>query len=666
MTPRRPARKPSGLTAAAVLVAGVAVLYFAQDVLQPVVLSVLLAFLLARPVSWLERRRAGRLVSVVTVVGVACLLIAGLGFVVGRQVYSLAEDLPKYTDNINTKVDRVFAYTNGGSSSGVGEFLTKLSASIRRASQTPATQASASQPADDATPGDGVFKGAAKEFQNPKRALAREATGGPPATAPGPAGSTPDNPIYTVSQGSAATPWQQVQTYLAAVGGPLGTAGLIFVFAIFILLEREALRDRFIAVISRGNYTVTTRAINDAADRISRYLVAQVIVNGSTGFLLGSGLFVIGLAFGHGSWFPSFVLWGLLAAVLRFVPYVGPALASLFPIALALAVYPGFSVAVAVVAWCLTVELFSNNVLETWLYGQSTGLGTVAILVSAIFWTWIWGTVGLLVATPLTVILAVAGKYVGPLNFMHVLLSDEDALPPAVQYYQRLLAGDRPEAERVVAKVAGAVKTTGTATGLAADVVYLPALRLARRDRADDELTPEAEKRIYDDTLSIVRPAGAVAAPAAPATVPEDGSPLVLCYPSHHRADEVTLHVLAEALSPLGVKTAVMTTRQLPADVEAAVARDKPAFLVIAVMPPGGLPQTRYLCQRLRKKFPDLHILVGFWGRARNFDRLLVRLRKAGASYVLTNIEQTRGQIGAMLPKPPVTEPPADPVVSPS
>jgi hypothetical protein len=437
------------------------------------------------------------------------------------------------------------------------------------------------------------------------------------------------------------------------------------------------LRDRFIAVISRGNYTTTTRAINDAGERISRYLLAQSIVNGSYGLVIGLGLFLIGAVFGRDAQdnyvpFPSFVLWGLLCAVLRFIPYVGPAVSSLFPIALALAVYPGFSVAVAVFTLFIVVELLSNNVMEPWLYGASTGLSTVAILLAAVFWTWLWGSVGLLVATPLTVCIAVVGKYVPQLHFMYVLLGDEDALPPAVSFYQRLLAGDCADATRIVGRVAEA---DGAAA--AADNVYLPALRMARRDRAEQALSAEDETRIFDDTLAIARPvdterqaaaktAAAVAAADASAAEPNTSLPLVLACPAHHRGDEVTLHLLADVLRPLAVRTTVMSTRALPVEVETTIEREKPLFLIIGIMPPGGLPQTRYLCRRIHKRFPDLTIVVGFWGRVKNFDRLLVGLRRAGASYVHTSVEQARGQIIAMLPKPPVVEPAADSVVTPS
>ena len=660
---QRRARKPSTLATLAVVAATIATLYFAQDVLIPIAISVLLAFLLARPVSWCERQGAGRVTSVVSVVAVAFLIIGALGYIVGQQLVGLADNLDTYQGNINNKVRRL-----SGTGSGFGHKLEKLSQDIQHASETPATKPAATQPATQ-----GVVAEAAEEIAaSPGKAAARELVKGPPSTSPSPLGATPRNPVYVVPAENGSS-YQTLMTFIEKVGGPLGTASLVVVFVVFILIEREAMRDRFIAVISRGNYTTTTRAINDAAERISRYLLAQSIVNGSYGLIIGFGLFLVGAVANWSGlkiagpdgvehivpfWFPSFVLWGLLCAVLRFIPYIGPAVSSLFPVALALAVYPGFTVAMAVVGLFLVVELISNNVMEPWLYGASTGLSTVAIIVAAVFWTWLWGSVGLLVATPLTVCIAVVGKYVKPLNFLHVLLGDEEALPPSVSYYQRLLAGDRRDARGIVDRV---VETQGLAA--VADAVYLPAMRMARRDRTDDELTAETENQIFDDTLAISKGATSEQSPGEDAT---SGSPTVLAYPAHHRADEVTLHILAANLSPLGVHTKVMSTKSLPVDVENTIERERPALLVIAILPPGGLPQARYLCRRLRRRFPDLKILVGFWGRSRDFDQLLVRFRKAGASYVLTSIEQTRAQISAMLPKPPVTEPAADTPSTPS
>src|SRR3954453_2419380 len=217
------------------------------------------------------------------------------------------------------------------------------------------------------------------------------------------------------------------------------------------LLGREDLRDRVIRLIGQGRINVTTQAMDEAATRISRYLIAQCIVNGTYGLAISLGLWLIGLTFGHNSpGFPNWFLWGLLTAILRFIPYIGPWIGAAFPIVLSLAVYHGMGVPLAVVGMFLVIELISNNFMEPWLYGSSTGISTVAILVAAVFWTWLWGPVGLLLSTALTVVLVVMGKYIPPLRFLDILLGDEAPLTPSARVYQRLLALDQEEAMELV------------------------------------------------------------------------------------------------------------------------------------------------------------------------------------------------------------------------
>ena len=417
----------------------------------------------------------------------------------------------------------------------------------------------------------------------------------------------------------------------------------MLVFVVFILLEREDLRDRLIRVVSHGRYTVTTRAIDDATTRISRYMLAQSMVNGSYGVIIGIGLAVIGLTVGHGVLFPSFVLWGLLSATLRFIPYLGAWIAASFPIVLSLAVYPGFSVFVAVVILLAGIELITNNVMEPWLYAASTGLSTMAVLIAAVFWTWLWGPVGLLLSTPLTVCIVVLGKHVAQLKFLDVLLGDQAALPPAVSFYQRLLAGDRSEAMSIVKDVA---RERGGE--FVADDVLIPSLLMARRDRRDDDLTVEKENLLLEQMTQLV----AQLRTDAPSSDLPTG---VLGVPAHHRAEELPLNMLSELLGKDHIRMDMTSTRMLPSEVETAIGREQPGVVFIAVLPPGGIVQARYLCRRLHRRFPELKIVVGYWGKARNFDQLLVRFRSAGASYVTTSLLQARSQIAALLPR--VAEP---------
>lgn len=697
----------SGGAAVLRVAAVVAGLYFAQEVLIPLALSFFFVFLLAPAVTRLERWwKVGRLTATLIVVVVASGAIVGLGFVTARQVYSLAEDLPRYQDEIARKVKSLSG--SGGSAVSnlekIGEVLSSAPAEPANKPATGPASAPATAPGQastgTATPAgpdaaaagrsEGPFRAAADQFApDPIKGAAREAIGATastPTTQPA-IGASPANPFFAVALPAPVSPIKTLGTYLGLVLGPLGNAGLIAVFVVFMLLEREGMRDRMIRLVSRGKYTVTTKALNDAGGRISKYVRAQSYVNGSYGLIIGLGLWVIGLAIGNGVGFPSFVLWGLLCAVLRFVPYVGPGIAALFPIALSLAVYPGFGVFAATLGLFLVIELLSNNVMEPWLYGASTGLSTVAIMVAAVFWTWLWGPVGLLLSTPLTVCLVVVGKHVRQLQFLDVLLGDGPALPPGESFYQRLLAKDATEAATVARGVA-------TADGYkkVPDVVIVPALRTARRDRHANDLSAADEAELLDATAAIVAetvvPAAAedvakgqaASAAASRSAAPDrnvapgdnvadvktvDGAtdavvaepavrPLVLCCPSHHRAEEVVLDAFARTLLPtVSCRVEVASAKLLAADVVARVGRDAPAVVVVGVLPPGGLAQARYLCRRLRKAYPDLRIVVAYLGKARDFDKLLVRLRKAGASYVNTSLAQTRGQAQALLAAAP-------------
>src|SRR5258706_2960114 len=270
------------------------------------------------------------------------------------------------------------------------------------------------------------------------------------------------------------------------------------------LMAREDLRDRVIRLIGQGRINITTQAMDEAGQRVSRYLIAQCIVNGAYGLSIALGLWLIGATFGHHDpSFPNWFLWGLLTGILRFIPYIGPWIGSAFPIAISLAVYHGMTVPLAVIAMFLIVELLSNNFLEPWLYGASTGVSTVAILVAAVFWTWLWGTPGLLLSTPLTVLIAVTGKYVPQLEFLNILLGDEPALAPKYRFYQRLLAEDVEEADELLAEYLAEKPVVQVY-----DEVVLPAMSLAEHDWHNDRLDQAKQAAIRQAIRDLVEEVG--------------------------------------------------------------------------------------------------------------------------------------------------------------
>jgi predicted PurR-regulated permease PerM len=603
----------------------IAVLYFAQDFLIPLVLSILMAFLLGPQCDRLERWGIGRIASVIIVTMVSFLAIIALAWVVGLQVISLSDDLPQYKNEIVAKVKSV-----RGTGGSAGENIGKLADEIKKAAEGPTTQTTQATVVDTAKAPPRIVESPAPEVQP---------------------GHAPEKPLFTQSVERTTSLYTVLAGYMGLVLGPLGTAGLVFVFSFFMLLEREALRDRLLRLVSRGKYTTTTIAVDDATQRISKYLVAQLIVNGTYGLAVTLGLWLIGFIFDKS--FPSFVLWGLLCALLRFIPYIGPWIAAAFPIALSVIVYPGFGVFITTTLMFVVIELISNNAIEPWLYGSSTGMSTTAVLVSALFWTWLWGPVGLFLATPLTVCLVVIGKYVKPFYFLDVLLGDQPALAPSVSFYQRLLADDREDAIRVVEAHAASKDMESVP-----DDVIIPALRMARRDRKDGDLSVETEALVYENTGQILREVLHKAEGDA-----HEGQPLVLGCAAHHESEELILKMLNEIMPKARVDS--ISTRQLPAEIEERVAADNPAVVYIAVMPPGGLTQARYLCRRLNKRFPKLQIVVGYWGKPRDFDTLLARFRAVGVRYVATSLLQSRSHIETMLPKdqaPPPQPAPSRPI----
>src|SRR5262245_38659888 len=368
----------------------VAALRLAQDVLMPLAVAMLVSFLLAplakRLEHWLRRRALAVLVVVVLVTA----LLGGVGFVVGQQVATLAAALPEYRTNLIAKA-RALRVTLGE----VGE--------------------------------------AAEDLEKLERDLSQQAATDDPAERP-----APKVEVVPARPGLVAT----IRALVAPILAPVGTLGLVAVFTIFILLQREDLRDRLIRLSGGGDLSLTTQALDDAGRRVSRYLLTTTLLNAIHGTVIGFGLAWIGL--------PNAFLFGLFSMLLRFIPYLGPWIAASLPLALSIAVFDGWTGALATAGLLAGVELLSNNVLEPWLYGHRTGLSPFGVIVSAVFWAWLWGPIGLLLAVPLTVCLVVLGRYVSRLEFLPILLADAPALSPEVRLYQRLLSGDEDQASALL------------------------------------------------------------------------------------------------------------------------------------------------------------------------------------------------------------------------
>ena len=484
--------------------ATVAALYLGRDVLIPLALAILLSFALGPLVTWLYRRGLPRVPAVLAVMLFVTLLIGGFAALVASQLTQLGQQLPTYEANLRTKAREVAA----------------------------------------AAPGGGMIDRTADLLRNFNREidkLTEGATGDAPASgASRPAADQPPRPIPVEIHQPAPPPLEALSSFVGPLMQPIATAGIVLVFIVFVLLQREDLRDRMIRLFGLNDVHRATAAIGDAAKRIGRYLLMQLVVNLLYGIPVALGLFLIGV--------PNALLWGLLATVLRFIPYLGPILAAILPIALSFAVDTGWTTPLLTLALFIGLELFTNNVLEPWLYGSSTGLSPLAIIVAAVFWTTLWGPVGLLLATPLTVCLVVLGRHVPQLQFFEVLLGDQPVLAPEVKFYQRLLAGDPHEAEELAEDM---LEERSLQDLL--DHVVLPALLFADQDRQRGVLEPARAQAMATAVTAIVddlaEPVDGKPVPARP----ELAGRRVLCLGARYGVDTAAAGMLAQLLRQQGL-----------------------------------------------------------------------------------------------------------------
>ena len=425
---------------------------------------------------------------------------------------------------------------------------------------------------------------------------------------------------------------------LGTIVGPLVTAGLIVALVVFMLLEREALRNRLIRLFGHRRLVMTTRALDEAGSRVSRYLLVQSLVNVVFGISVGIGLFLIGV--------PYPVLWGALAGAARYIPYVGPLAAGLAPMLVALAL-EGWARPVGVLVLFGSLELITNLVFETGVYAGVAGISQVALLAAVAFWAWLWGPLGVLLATPLTVCLAVIGKYVPGLEFVSTLISDEPVLAPDVSYYQRLLAGDHAEAIEIAERHAGeqAPETTY-------DAIMLPALNYAERDRIEGRLSAEEERAVIEATRELLAdaPVRASASDAGSGAVP--GSIRVLGVPADGEGDVVALSMLGDLLRGTPASLEVQPGNLLTSEIVATVKRESYRAVCIADLPPSLPSKSRSIAKRLRAIAPDLLILVGRWAPPQLADENDEALRAAGATHVAARLIESRDYLARLFPEP--------------
>jgi predicted PurR-regulated permease PerM len=548
----------------------IAVLYWAQAVLVPVCLAVLLTFVLTPPVAWLQRR-IGRLPAILTTVILVFTFLGLAGYGVYRQTSSMSEALPTYRANIRAKIHDIRGVRSGGSVQKLEQTIQQIQGDL----------------------------------------------GAPPARA-----GTVTQPVIvstTDVAGFSSIGW------LGPFLEPLGTAGFVVTLVLFMLLEREDLRDRLIGLFGHGQLAVTTKAIEEAATRVSRQLLLQTVVNLIYGILMIGGLYVFGV--------PYALFFGATGAALRFIPYVGPVGAAAGPILLALAALPGWTRPLEVAGFFVALELFTNLVLETVLYAGAAGVSQVALLVAIAFWTWLWGPLGLVLSTPLTVCLVVMSKHVPGLGFIDLLMSDVRALTIETSYYQRVIAGDQAEASELIDRF---VKTEPVEAVY--DAMLIPALNYAERDRIEERLMPHEEAAVTDTTRELLT----LLSESQSAPVNSESALRVLGYAVNGNPDELALRMLDQLVHDLPITLDITREPQMSSDLVALVRAKQYGVVALADLPPSAPTKSRYLVKKLRAAFPDLRIIVGRWANADLADETLDPLTEVGASHVARTLLETR------------------------
>ena len=546
----------------------VAFLYFARDIIVPIALAVLLSFLLAPAVRGLRRLQMGRVPAVTLTVLIAFLAMLGFAAIIVQELASLAEQIPAYRSNLETKIRSIPNVLPGG---GIVHRVTSMVRELGRELKQTETQSTISA-------------------EN--------------RSAPGTSSVEPAKPVPVEIQRPEFEPLQIVRDVVGPLLAPLAMAGLVIVFVVMILLEREELRDRVLRLAGRLDLHRTTVAMDDAAARISRYLLRQLVVNACCGLPIGFGLAIIGI--------PNAALWGIFAALLRFLPYLGIVIAACFPIALALAVDPGWMLLVWVILLFVAIELVVANVLEPWVYSASTGLSSVALITAATFWTWLWGPIGLLLSTPFTVCLVVLGRHVPQLEFLDVILGTDPVLAPDETLYQRLLANDPEEAAEQAedySKERSLVEFF--------DEVAIPALVRAQIDSDDGTLSPgrrliikEGIRAMLDD-LSVDEAADAASEDAARSVV--ERAPAIVCVAGRNELDEAAgsllMHLLRSEPAKVGeaLPAAALTSDQYQSSFKHA------RVICLSLISTHSAVRARYIVRRISRRAPRARLLVGFW-----------------------------------------------------
>jgi predicted PurR-regulated permease PerM len=569
----------SGVRTAAILIAVIAILYLAREILIPFAFAVTLALILTPAVTWLQKVLLGRVTAVALVMTITIAAMGGVAWVIFDQLVGVANELPRYGQNIHNKLEAMRA------------------------------------------PGQGALGQAAESL----RELATELMSVEPPAPPVP-GDRASQPLPVQIVDEPANEIEYLRNLAKPFLGPLGEFGMVLIFTVFLLISQQDLRNRLFRLAGLDRLNVMTSALGDATQRVSRYLLMLLLVNACFGVLCGIGLYLIGI--------PYAALWGTVAGILRIVPYVGGVVSALLPFTLSLAVFDNWTHPVLVLLLFATLELITSNFVEPWLYGIHTGISSLALLLTAVFWVVLWGPAGLILSTPLTVCLVVLGRHVPQFSFLYVLLGDEADLAAEARFYQRLLAMDDQEARAV----ADLYLRENSLTQLY-DAVIVPALTLAEQDRHKGALDSTREEFLF---LSIremlvefsersLKSDAVNAGPTAPAG-------RVFCVPASDEADEITAAMLAQLLEQAGHAAISFS---LDAPLEHAVGVMTPSendVFCISALPPFAFARARTVSRELQLRFPRTKMMIGVWGFTGDTERALQRFQPSRPAKLVTSL----------------------------
>ena len=599
MTAQLRSRNSSGIRNLAIVFAVVAILYLARELLIPLAFAIVLSMILAPAVALLQKLRIGRIPSALFVFVVASCSAGAIGWVIVNDFVDVAIGLPQYRANIDRKLQ---AFNAPGSSA-----LGRAADSVKELSNQLATVKPVPPPSDLPSPG--------------------------AITSPvGPRAVNRPMPVQVVQ--APANDLDYAADLLKPIIRPLAISGMVLIFTLYLLIEHHDLRNRIFRLAGMGQLNLMTQALDDATKRVSRYLMLQLLVNLCFGVVWGTGLYLIGV--------PYAALWGAIAAILRLVPYVGSLVAAALPLILSLAVFDGWRSPLMVGVLYGALELTTGNFVEPWLYGTHTGISSLALLLTTVFWSALWGPAGLILSTPLTVCVAVLGRYVPQFSFLHVLLGDDAPLAAEAQVYQRLLAMDDPEARAVMDRF---LKDHSLAQLY--DSVLIPALTLAEQDRHKGALDPAREEFLFlsikemladlPDSLSNIDPARVEGSedmkPAWPAG-------RVICIPARDEADEISAAMLSQLLELGGCNNVSFPLDSDLLHPMQSLKLSEDDVICISALPPFALSHAKTVCRQLRTHFPRTKIILGVWGFAGDAQRALERFQAPRPDCLVTTMEQ--------------------------